>query len=803
MILDYFKRFNKAVSMAVVFSLGILIGYFFNVPIFVVFILSFIFFGIAVIFFRNVFSDISLYILICLVGLLIYKNSQVKPANHIANFAKDNYQDVILKCTIANNPTTKVTRFGTNTSFIAKAQELYLNRNIIKVNGLVLVNIINSADRYEYGDRIIADGGLYGPQLPRNPGGFDYNRFLASNFIYAVLKVDKFNSVMFIAKPTRGQILKYVFLIKNKFRQAFFDNFLGLEEAFLNAIILGERSELDYDIKDAFVKTGTMHIIAISGLHVVFVAALLLFIFKRMFIAKGVSNILTIFILIFYCILVGAMPSVVRATIMACIVLLGWVIAKETNIMATLGVSFIIILLINPLWLFDAGCQLSFISVLSIILFSPKLDSLLKLNRLDTKNNLSNKILFYIGKCITISIAATLGVLPIVAYYFNIVSAMSVFINLIAVPISSFIIADGLLFLALGQLPIVSHILVRLAGWAIGFLTDIVVKASHIPMGWFYVKTPTILEIIIYYLVILSIFNIKRLNLSIRKVFIIFLVILNIFIWKDNLFAKVDTNLKITFLDVGDGDSIFVECPDGKNLLIDAGEGEGKDMGRFVLRPFLLKKGIRKIDAILLTHPDSDHVGGFARVLKDFKVGYAFDSGQPQDSNSYRCYRRLIKDEGICHVILRDGLGIVGYKDVKFYILNPADKFITNTKSDTNNNSIVVRIVYKNISVLLCADIQKEGITKLLSYGPFLNSTVLKVPHHGKDKDEAVSLLFNAVKPSVAVISDEDYNKKRYGNSNWYDRFNVFIYRTSRRGAILFTSDGNAYDIETAMPKRP
>lgn len=222
-------------------------------------------------------------------------------------------------------------------------------------------------------------------------------------------------------------------------------------------------------------------------------------------------------------------------------------------------------------------------------------------------------------------------------------------------------------------------------------------------------------------------------------------------------------------------------------------------MGKRVLTPFLRRKGVRRIDTLLLTHPHADHVGGLPTVLRNFKVGLVLDSGQPHTSYSYEEFLGLVEEKGIPYRVVKAGESIRGYEAVEIHILNPPPALMEGTRSDLNNNSVVLKIIYGKTSLLLAADIEAEAEERLLSYGHWLKTTVIKVPHQGSHSSSTESFL-ELIDPEVAVISVGRRNPFHHPSSvvlKRYQEMGTKIYRTDRQGAVSFTTDGRKFWIKT------
>ena len=255
--------------------------------------------------------------------------------------------------------------------------------------------------------------------------------------------------------------------------------------------------------------------------------------------------------------------------------------------------------------------------------------------------------------------------------------------------------------------------------------------------------------------------------------------------------GELHRDLTITVFDVGQGDCILVQAPSGRTVLIDGGgmpgqEASGYDIGREVVVPGLMARGVREIDVLMVTHPDEDHIGGLAAVVEAVPVGMVLDPMLPCDSESYRRLYDEIEGRDLKAHRATEGqrlnLGDGIYADV----LNPPEPRLADTGSDDNNNSVVLRLVYDDLSVLLAADIDRVGAMRMARLGDDVRSTILKVPHHGSPEPAAPEFL-DAVKPELAVISvgaDNPYGHPSEEMLRELERVGAKIMRTNEMGAV-------------------
>lgn len=260
-----------------------------------------------------------------------------------------------------------------------------------------------------------------------------------------------------------------------------------------------------------------------------------------------------------------------------------------------------------------------------------------------------------------------------------------------------------------------------------------------------------------------------------------------------------DTSALLTMLDVGQADSIFVRTPAGRTMLVDAGN-ERADAEKVIL-PFLARQGVAKLDYLVLTHPDQDHVGGMPALLDGIPVGAFVDSVQPGITNqAYNQTLQRVQSKGITPIKARRGKAELDLgTGVQLQILEPEDPLLTAGSSVANENGVVVRVTYGSVSALLAADIGKEGEERLLAHNENIRSQILKVGHHGSETSSSNEFLA-AVNPEVGLISvgaGNSYGLPKTQTLQRLQRRNVATYRTDQNGIISVRIDGRAYTVST------
>ena len=332
------------------------------------------------------------------------------------------------------------------------------------------------------------------------------------------------------------------------------------------------------------------------------------------------------------------------------------------------------------------------------------------------------------------------------------------------------------------------------------FIIKIAGLTASLPISKILITTPSIWFIIIWYATIIILYykeKAKKFYLKNKKNLKIAVTCILIIVLTSNLVIKLNKDLKIYFIDVGQGDSCLIITPTNKKILIDGGGSEfgSFDVGEKTLLPYLLDRKIKKLDYVLISHFDSDHVGGILTLMEKIQIEKIIICKQGEVSENYKKFLKILKSKKIKVQIVKAKDKISIDKDTFFYILHPANELIKD--NILNNNSIVTKFYYRNFSILFTGDIEeiaeKELIKKYES-SSILRSTVLKVGHHGS-KTSSTKELLEKVKPKIALIGVGENNNFGHPNSEVLNRLNSLnckIYRTDLNGEIVLTIDKNS-----------
>lgn len=642
------------------------------------------------------------------------------------------------------------------------------------------------------GDRVLIYGKLSEPFEERNPGEFNYKKYLTLHDIYKTFTITGYDNIEIISRDNLNFFNQKIIYPARQFASKNIDEYVGGDEgAFLKGLVTGERQDISKKVKDDFVKTGVMHIIAVSGLNVAYII-LSISLILTLFRVPHLPRVIVILVfLIFYCFFTGAPASIIRATVMGSLLLISSVMQRKTNTYNIVGLAVLVILVYDSKQLFDPGFILSFSAVLSMVFFYEKFNEIFLQKVLDSKIKFK-KVVYNILGLIFVTLAAQIGTLPITSNYFEKISFVSLLANAVMVPLSNLSLAIGFFQIAIATFSgYISSVIADANFFLLKFqlyIVNILASVKYAYIGFYKFNT---INTIAYFLILAILFTAKKGTLKLRF-FISVLIIAALFIINIDYSSK----LRITYLYVGQGDCTLLETPDGSTILIDCGTKEFKyNSGESTITPYLKRRGIEKIDLLILTHLHNDHIGGIESILKNFRVEKIITDGSAENTMLEKTMDNLIIENKIKREELFSGDFIEGYGNLRLYFLNP----IQNDSLHTNEHSksIVVKMQYGKTNAVFIGDLNIEGESVITNtYKNFLKTDILKISHHGSKNASSIPFLMKC-KPEYAVISCGKDNVFGHPSELVLSKLSILgskVYRTDKDGAIIFESDGKNLD---------
>lgn len=656
--------------------------------------------------------------------------------------------------------------------------------------GLLKTNQVQQLDLAP-GDVLLLQGQLSQPSGKRNPGGFDYRLYLKSQSIDGLLTVEPEN----IERIGQERSIYYQILaIKKTLEHQSDVNFSEDVSDLLKGVVFGEKN-INEDLARRFQDAGVTHVLSVSGLHVGYVFLALSLLLMAIRINKRYWMLFLTPALLFYVALTGFAPPVIRAAIMLLCVTAGQGLHRERDALNQLCLAGLVILVIWPAQLFQAGFQLSMGAVLGIVLFYAPLLYAYEKHR--NKKRVHYKIKpGPVVQGLVLTFCATVGTLPILLYHFKSFTLISFFSNLLVVPLIGVFLLIGMGFLVIISIvpfaaPALSVPVTFLGESIIVVLDGINDLGAVANFLWVNRGGLSLAETGLFLLLVFMISGYFYLRQPyVRRTVVSLALVLVLIVMATPLFPK---NLVVTVLDVGQGDSILIETPGGLTYLVDGGgylfERSNRVSDR-VLYPALYSKNIHELDAIFLTHNHVDHSQGVEELIFDgYPVKNLFMSVQTNNE-------QLLNQQLVPVSLLKKGSVIEGSDGVTISVHNPEGQISPKADEEQNNASLVMTVSYKNTNLLLCGDIEaeveKQLVAELQALSTERDFQIIKIPHHGS-KTSSTREFIQAIDPEMAVISVGANNSFDHPSDEVMDRLNeevITALRTDQQGAVEITSNG-------------
>lgn len=683
-------------------------------------------------------------------------------------------QKVILQGTILSPESITQER----SKFDVLVEGVILNQDIIPLREKVSVTVYNNIVVLDPGQRIRFPASLKPFKNFNNPGRYDYETTMSLRGFSCMASVSDGRYIVPMGEGDLGLLMKAMEAVRGPIRRFIINNLSPTNQRVYRALILGEMQDIDNDLRESFNVTGLGHVLSVSGLHVGLVAIMSFAVFKFLFSLsynlllridiRKATALITCICVFFYTFIAGFQVSAKRAMIMAVTYLLSIVLGREKDPWSTLALAAIIVLAIDPNDLFDISFQLSFIAIIGIFWLSPEIYRLIKntFNNLGRGDILSN-IYIYFSSLLIISFSAVIFLLPVTTYYFHRISIIAVPINLIVEPLL------GLWILPVGLLSILflpvsypfSCLILKIGSYGLDWMMNIIEFWSSFNWVSFWSVTPNPFEIgLCYGIIFFFMFTLKNrawAKIGLALILVICSVDISYWIYQ----TRFNRHLKVTYLDVGQGNSALIQFPGKERMLIDGGgfQISDSDVGRMVVAPFLFHSKILRVDYLVLSHPHPDHMNGLLFIASNLKPKEFWHNGDSVDTPAYNELMNIIESKKTKILLPSDlykGRDISGVK-IELLHPTPGSKGAGSSYEDRdlNNNSLVLKITYNGISFLFPGDIETQSEEKLVSNaGSTLDSDILLVPHHGS-RNSSTTLFLKAISPEICVISSGKGNR--------------------------------------------
>ena len=660
------------------------------------------------------------------------------------------------------------------------------------------------------GDRIQVEGVLKQPMEATNFGGFDYRLYLRRQHIFWTIHASSADDVQRLPAADAGWSLQRAVSMVDRVREELGSRIDALYpqpvSGFMKGLLIGVTEDLDPERYQQFSQIGLTHILAISGLHVAVYVGSVLWLLSKLPLTRETRLVAAMALVPVYVVLTGAAPSVLRAGIMAMISLYAARRGLLKDGLHILAVAAVGMLAWNPFYLFHVSFQLSFIVTAGLIIGVPLMN-----RRIPIRNA-------GLQSAVSVTLAAQLVSFPLTVYYFNSFSILSFAANLFIVPLYSFIVLPlGTVSLLLAfVLPSGAPMLAAVVRWVVEYSFAAVEQFTDFGSAALIAATPPLWWIGAYYIVLYLFFTAAKPFRAIGYGTLIAALLL--YAYAPNAF---DRSATVAFLDVGQGDAILIRTPHGKHLLIDAGgtlsfmkpgdewkfRKDPFEVGKDVVVPLLKKRGVQSLDAVFLSHADTDHIGGMEAVLQQVPVRRLFFNGTVKDGDTVERVLRTAVDKRIPLNPLYSGMTVLVDPDTKLRVLYPEPMEGLRTVEKQNNVSLVFLLTIYDRTFLFSGDVtaaEERAILQRIGIDGYdIKVDVLKIAHHGS-KSSTIQEWLDRWDPAAAVISVGRTNVYRHPHPTVVERLyasRIPTLRTDLHGEIQFRVSPNAYRVRTKLPK--
>jgi competence protein ComEC len=749
-------------------------------------------------------------VLFALLGTVRYERSLPVEGNSLVSYYNDSGK-VELEAIVSEEPEDG----GRYTRVVLDDVRIRQDGQLRPVDGRVMVTTADPRPLH-YGDAILFSGSL---ETPQPFDGFDYAGYLALSGVYST----SFHPSMEVLPAVDFRPVRARLLAANTALGKALSRMLPEPEASLaQSLLLGRRGSLPTTVVDAFARTGTAHLLAISGLHLgVVVAAILAVLLGTMgrrhylYVWIGLAALWT------YALFTGMKPPVVRAAIMASTFLVAELAGRQKHAPTALALAAAIMVGIQPQLLWRTSFQLSVLAMGGLVLLFPPFRSLLGRGAAFWESRLR---LHLPGggaamDIVAATLAASVAVLPVCAMIFEQFSVVGVPVSLLTLPVLPLALGSASLAAVVA---LSSTTLAAPFAWVAWLFLSFIIRTvevfSALPWAALDVSARGGWLLAGYYAILCAVpilwLKVHRLEDGQRlapkpatgddkpgwlRYALPPLVLAATLTWAAVLSAP-DGRLHVLFLDVGQGDCVLVQSPTGRTILIDGGP-DGRNTCTLIdsHRPFW----DRSIDVVVTTHPHVDHLGGLLSVIERYDTGVVLQPDISGDSLMSEEWRRRLLIHDCSSLCVSGGYEVLLGDGTRLEVLNPGNELQLHTSDDLDNNGVVIRLTYGAVSFLLTADIRAEGERQLVHLlGPQLHSQVLKVPHHGSGTSSTEQFLA-AVAPRAAVISVGEGNTYGHPHEDVLSRFRalgVHVLTTQDCGTVEFITDGQTLWVSTEKP---
>jgi competence protein ComEC len=678
------------------------------------------------------------------------------------------------------------------------------NGRSVPAGGSVSIGVEGELTHVAHGDRVRAFGWIT-PLDPADPA----SRYDVSKGIEARMSVAS-PAAVHVLREHPGSFRRLLFAAKQHFR--------GLIEAYcppeaatvMKTVLLGDRERMGRDLTGKFNRSGTTHVLAISGLHVGIIYAVMIGLCRLLMIERWPRRTIVLGVVIAYALTTGLRPATIRAMLMIVLFEVGDALSFSRNGLNTMAAAALIILACAPHQLFEAGFQLTFVAVTGIILFSPGIARALRRQPDELERLIDPRLKSparrrlergwrSVSATLAMCIAATLAVAPLQAYYFNIVTPVSIIATALLAPLVAALISLGFVFLAVASMvPAIAPVLAWLLSMVATAFTGVVGVAADLPFGHVFVAPPQPGWVVAFYGALLLVAAHKQWRVPAPAALVAPASILCAYLIVRASVAP-GPEFAATFVDVGHGTAVIM-TRGRQTMVYDCGSGTPwttYDVGRGPVAARLWELGVKRIDVLMLSHSDADHVNGVLSLIERFPVGTIVLNKSFGNDKTGKALTEAFRRRGVISREAGNGDALMlGEMNVSF--LWPPKGPSPWKLSAVNDRSLVARVTADGRSLLLTGDIEQVGMAGMLAQHDDVRAETLYVPHHGAP-EPVLAEFIRAVKPDIAVISAAGYDR----NDDVLDLLRgIPTFRTFEHGTLTLRASDEGWEITTRSGNR-
>lgn len=660
-----------------------------------------------------------------------------------------------------NDPLVSVPRHATTTT-ILEVHERQTPNGWQPTSGRVRLTVEGHWQGFHMGDECELFGWLSRPLPPQNPGGWDYAAHLRDQRIRAEVRVRHSPATIVRLQPAQPSLARTLLVLRGWAQRGLDERLIGTDRALASALLLGDTMALTNDEWERYIRTGVIHVLAISGQHLVILGAFLWFVMRLFGVPRRPSAVLIAVVLFAYALLTGGRPSALRAAVMVAIVCTGVLQRRHALNANTFALAWLVVLAINPTDLFTLGFQVSFLCVAVLAWGIPRwfppheptpLEQLIDESRPVLVRWL-RQIFFALGRMYRTTAILAVASAPLIMYWQNLVSPAGIVIGPWAIILTTVGLISGFLLLLVWPIGVLAQGTAWLTSVTLAWCDRLVVLAERFPSGCWYVGQPPLWWLVGFYGIGIAWLVFTQLPDQLRShgraglpILLAGWSLLGLG-WSAR--DRSSDELRVTFLAVEHGACVVMELPDGRVLLYDVGTNAGPDATKRHVAPYLWSRGHRHIDEVFLSHADLDHFNGLPPLLDRFTVGRITYTPTFASKPSPGVQRTLatIEAHGCVVRIAQRGDHLTA-GNVTLDVLHPPSE---GPVGEENARSLVLLIRHEQNTILLTGDLEKEGLREFLQQ-PATPVSVLMAPHHGSvgQQPEQIAELGHWAKPRLVV----------------------------------------------------